>query len=274
MYGVITGVITGDINANYGWGNRYPFKTQPLIPDDNKVCSALWRGYIAEFTLTPEGPLTLDAYYFPFRTTKPRQLVNERLSGDFWLLMKSAFAGNRVYVPFRTGIIVINENNWAIEGNDSLESLKHPEPERFEPKNIPIEEPVFIGIVIRVKFDELLEGYPCVVFDREIPRTHDYCEVQIRRNNAPIAETKICGNSGGGAGPWLLRPPIAPWWKSAIISSLLHDCPLMMKSNNKWAIRRRNHVLDLTGPASRFLETSCSLTAGLASECGREIDPL
>lgn len=123
--------------------------------------------------------------------------------------MKSNFEGNRVYVPFRAGIISADENKWVIEGNDSLESLKHPKrPKRFEPKNIPIGEPVFIGTISRVKFDEVLEGHPWVVFDREIPQIHYWCEIQIRRDNTPIAETKICGSSGGGA--WMLRPPIEP----------------------------------------------------------------
>lgn len=203
-------VVTGDIHTNHGWGNPYPYQNQPSIPKDNKVCSALWRGFVAEFTLASDGSLTLDAYRFPLAPNKPRQVVNERLFGDFWLVMKSDFAGNRVYVPFRAGIVVA-EHDWAIEGSDSLESLKHPRrPKRFEPKNILIEEPVFIGIVSLVRFDELLEDHPWIVIDREIPRARYWCEVQIRRDNAPIAETKICGSSGGGAGPWMLRPPIEP----------------------------------------------------------------
>ena len=186
------GIITGGIEVNHGWGNPYPFQTQPSFPVVNEVCSALWRGYIAEFSLAPDGLLSLDAYCFPLAPKKPRQAVNEPLSGDFWLVMKSNFEGNRVYVPFREGIIVGDENNWVIEGSDSLESLKHPKrPKRFEPKNIPIAESVFVGTVSRVKFDKDLEDHPWVVFDREIPRIHYWCEVQIRRDNAPIAETKI-----------------------------------------------------------------------------------
>lgn len=205
------GFVSGEIDANHGWGKPYPFQNQPSIPKDNKVCSALWRGYVAEFTLDSGGSLTLDAYCFPSAPKKPRQAVNERLTGDFWLVMKSNFEGNRVYVPFRAGIIVADENSWLIEGDESLESLKHPKrPKRFEPKNIPVGEPVFIGTVSRVTFNEVLEDHPWVLFDREIPRIHYWCEVQIRRNNTPIAETEICGSSGGTAGPWMFRPPIEP----------------------------------------------------------------
>jgi hypothetical protein len=204
-------VVIGDIHANQGWGDPYPFQNQPAVPKDSTVCSALWRGHVAEFTLASDGSLTLDAYRYPLAPNKPREAVNEHLSGDFWLVMKSSFAGNRVYVPFVAGIIVADEKNWVIEGSEPLESRKHPKrPRRFEPKNVPIGEPVFIGTVSRVRIDEVLEGHPWVVFDREIPRLHYWCEVQIRRDNAPIAETKICGSSGGGAGPWMLRPPIEP----------------------------------------------------------------
>src|SRR5208337_4470784 len=94
---------------------------------------------------------------------------------------------------------------------DSLESLKHPARlKRFKPKNIPIDEPVFVGAISRVKVDKELEDHPWVVIDREIPRIHYWCEVQIRRDNITIVETTICGSSGGGAGPWMLRPPIRP----------------------------------------------------------------
>jgi hypothetical protein len=205
------GVITGAIPARYGQGTPYPFQTQPSFPKDNQVCSALWRGYIAEFLLAQEGVLTLEAYCFPFAPRKPRQAVGERLTGEFWLGMKSKFAGNRVYVPFRVGIIVAEESKWVIEGDESLESLKRPiRPKRFEPKNIPIGEPLFVGTVIRVKPDEMLKDRWWIVLNRKIPRIHYWCELQIRRDNVPITETKVTGSGGGGAGPWLLQPPIEP----------------------------------------------------------------
>lgn len=204
-------IITGDVAANHGWGDRYAYQVQPRFPDDNRRCSALWRGYIAEFTLAADGSLTLDAYRFPFASNKPRQIVSERLTGDFWLAMKSSFEGNWVYVPFRSGVVVIDENDWVIEGDQSLEILKHPErEEHFEPRNIAIGEPAFVGIVTRVTFDEVFDDYPWVVLDRDIPPAHYWREVQIRRDDRTIAETQICGSSGGGAGPWMLRPPIEP----------------------------------------------------------------
>ncbi len=205
------GIMKGDVTANHGWGDRYTFENAPAFPDDNKTCSALWRGYIAEFTLSADGTITLDAYCFPFAPNKPRQTVNERLSGDFWLIMKSTFEGNRVYIPFRSGVVNSNEAEWVIEGDESLDTLKHPKREkRFEPKNIPIDPPVFIGIIDRVRFDEDLANYPWITLDRDIPRIHYWCEVRIHRDGQTIADTKICGSSGGGSGPWMLRPPIEP----------------------------------------------------------------
>jgi len=205
------GIIRGDVTTNHGWGDRYTFETNPTFPDDNKTCSALWRGYIAEFTLAANGTITLDAYRFPFAPNKPRQTVNEQLNGDFWLVMKSTFEGNRVYIPFRSGVVNSSQAEWVVEGGGSLDAIKHPKREkRFEPKNIPIDKPVFIGIVDRVKFDELLDDYPWITLDREIPRIHYWCEMRIDRDGQTLADTKICGSSGGGSGPWMLRPPIEP----------------------------------------------------------------
>ncbi len=192
------GVIRGDVTANHGWGERYAFETEPSFPDENKTCSALWRGYIAEFTLTDDGAVTLDAYHFPFAPNKPRQAVNERLFGDFWLVMKSTFEGNRVYIPFRNGIVHEDENEWVIEGDDSLDELKHPKREKsFEPKNVPIDNPVFVGVVERVTFDELLEGYPNDYARSRPSAYHYWCEMRIHRDGRIIADTKICGSSGG-----------------------------------------------------------------------------
>lgn len=225
------GVIRGDVTANHGWGERYVFETEPSLPYKNKMCPALWRGYIAEFTIAIDGAITLDAYLFPFAPNKPRQRVHERLFGDFWLVMKSTFEGNRVYVPFRAGVVNENEDEWVIEGNDSLDALKRPKREqRFEPKNVPIDNPVFVGIVKRVTFDELLEGFPKITLDRDLPRIHYWCEMQIHRDGRVIADTKICGSSGGASGPWMLRPPFEPMIDIGdhvfAVSRLPNDCEI------------------------------------------------
>ncbi len=123
--------------------------------------------------------------------------------------MKSTFEGNRVYIPFRNGIVHEDENEWVIEGDDSLDELKHPKREKsFEPKNVPFDNPVFVGVVERVTFDELLEGYPNDYARSRPSAYHYWCEMRIHRVGRIIADTKICGSSGGGLGPWMLRPPV------------------------------------------------------------------
>ena len=45
--------------------------------------------------------------------------VNEKLSGDFWLVFKHNFFGPRTYVPFKDGKIVEDESEWVIEESRS-----------------------------------------------------------------------------------------------------------------------------------------------------------
>src|SRR5262249_2372603 len=102
------GVICGNIDANYGWGERhYEFA--------NPACAALWRGYTATFRLDPGGELELISFQLPNSGTESQtELVNEKLSGDFWLVLKPHFSGPRTYVPFEAGKVVEDESAWVI----------------------------------------------------------------------------------------------------------------------------------------------------------------
>lgn len=110
------GVVTGDITANHGWGHPYPFTTPPTPPEDQRTFSALWRGYIATFQLSPDGKLTLVSYTYPNSPSLGRnntEAINELLVGDFWLVMKPAFKAPRTYVPFHNGVIVSDTAKWV-----------------------------------------------------------------------------------------------------------------------------------------------------------------
>lgn len=199
-------VITGDITAAHGWGTRYPFRNQPSVPPDSTVCSALWRGYIAEYAIDNDGCMSLVAYRYPLAPNKPCVELNERLEGDYWLVMKSRFIGKRVYVPFRAGVLVTDEAEWLTEDNESIAALKHPppKPKRFEPQNIPLKLPVFVGVVSEVTYDDDFEDEPWIVVDRDIPDQYQWCAVQVRRREQIIVQADIEGSSGGPEGPWLL----------------------------------------------------------------------
>ena len=114
-------VITGDITANHGWGDPYPFQNQPQLPGDQKPFSALWRGYVGSFHLGADGKLTLKKYTYPNSPTRGKHLqqtVNEELVGDFWLVMKLGFRAPRTYVPFQDGVIVTNRDEWVCPTDD------------------------------------------------------------------------------------------------------------------------------------------------------------
>jgi hypothetical protein len=113
LYGVVRGDIRG---ANSDWWQLYDFAKPPTPPKEVPRCSALWRGYTATFRLDSEGELELLSYRYP-RTmmravTEP---VNEKLSGDFWLVLKHNFFGPRTFVPFKDGKIVEDEFEWVVE---------------------------------------------------------------------------------------------------------------------------------------------------------------
>jgi hypothetical protein len=108
------GISIGDIQSNHGWGEPYPFKNLPT-PSNERI-SFLWRGYISVYKLNSDGQLILEEYAYP-NLGKKREpdIVNEIIEGDFHLIMRTEFAGMRTYIPFRSGRIVSNRDEWIIE---------------------------------------------------------------------------------------------------------------------------------------------------------------
>jgi hypothetical protein len=81
------GVITGDIQSNYGWGMTYPFRHKPRPPKSGGS-SANWRGYVASYRLASDGRLKLVSYNYPTSAQKEREEVNEPLMGDNWIIIQ------------------------------------------------------------------------------------------------------------------------------------------------------------------------------------------
>ena len=114
-------VIRGDIHSSHGWGERYEFLDKPDPSLATARATNLIRGHVAKFRLEPGGGLVLEEYQFltgSFRRWG-RQPVAERLTGDFWIVLKPTFFGQRVYVPFRGGRIVEDRGAWVIEPYDA-----------------------------------------------------------------------------------------------------------------------------------------------------------
>ena len=108
------GVIRGDIRVNDGWGERYPVRGEPDRFFGAK-CTALWRGSVATYRLSPSGRLELVAYEYPF-SDHPSTDVREHLEGDFWLVLKKHYDGPRMYVPFRDGVVGADPSLWIVGG--------------------------------------------------------------------------------------------------------------------------------------------------------------
>ena len=108
----------------YEEGERYPFRTPPVIPSGTQQASFLWRKHIAEFTLDSAGQLMLEAYSYPLSPGKPREVVGERLVGDFWLELRFRFQGPKVFVPFQAGVIVAEETAWKSDDARPLDELR------------------------------------------------------------------------------------------------------------------------------------------------------
>lgn len=116
-------VIVGDISANHGWGERYPFASK-ATPDSRTRCSALWRGYVSVYRLNSMGQLMLERFDYPFHKERGGDSIDEALVGDFWLVTKETFFGKRTYIPFVNGVVVKDPTHWVRE-EMSDKSRKH-----------------------------------------------------------------------------------------------------------------------------------------------------
>ncbi|AZZ90665.1 hypothetical protein EUZ85_08010 [Hahella sp. KA22] len=110
----VYGIATGDITQNYGWGEKYEFKTNPN-PTKGVMCSSLLRGYVSHYKLLNNGTLILECFEYPLDKNQKPDIVNEELEGNFWVVMKERFRGERTYVPFRSGKVVSNKSEWVNE---------------------------------------------------------------------------------------------------------------------------------------------------------------
>jgi hypothetical protein len=128
-------VIRGDFRASQaGWGDGFAYTSQPIRQDDAAICSALWHGFVSEFLLEESGQLWLVAFHHSVTNGHDppdtgdadanrmlsflswrKQQVNEGLTGDFWLVVKPDFYGERTYIPFRDGCIVEERSEWFTE---------------------------------------------------------------------------------------------------------------------------------------------------------------
>lgn len=110
-------VIRGDpAKENHGWGNGDNVEREIADPGKPKLedaVSANWAGYMTDYRLRADGRLVLDRYrYFGERRTKE---IARAVSGEFWMVLKSAFEGPRMYIPFYDGVIELNRAAWEHE---------------------------------------------------------------------------------------------------------------------------------------------------------------
>ncbi len=127
---------------------EYKFNISPT-PSDDLMRTNLWRGYISQYKLSPEGELYLEKYVYPLERSnllfefydkclkveeklweekreqwqeeyeylltkggRPPDIVNEKLTGNFWLVFRKYYEGGNIYVPFIDGKIVLDRNEW------------------------------------------------------------------------------------------------------------------------------------------------------------------
>ncbi|MCU7553193.1 hypothetical protein OCL06_01120 [Alteromonas sp. ASW11-19] len=91
----------------------YPLKH---TPDSAKYsdCTACWRGFVANYELTPAGEIQLVKFEYPLSPvpSEPDE-VHEILKGDFWLELRKGFYGDKLFVPFKNGKIITDSTEWV-----------------------------------------------------------------------------------------------------------------------------------------------------------------
>ena len=104
LYAVVTG------SPSFGNQQIYQFSTIPRAT--TLKCSALWRGYVGHYLLDESGHFYLKGFEYPFGKHDLCDLANEKILGDFYLVFAENFYGDRIYVPFRDGVIISDESHW------------------------------------------------------------------------------------------------------------------------------------------------------------------
>lgn len=118
-------IVRGRRRARPRWDNQYPF-IHPPRPSKEAVHPRLWRGYVAQYRLRPDGSLVLESYQYPFDPLQPDETLHEVLEGDFWLLMKATFFGDCTYIPFRQGRIETDRALWERDVCDLATTEQRP----------------------------------------------------------------------------------------------------------------------------------------------------
>ena len=93
----------------------YEFAIKPDLENRRKIYSTdLSRRYIATFRLQADGHLVLQSYSYPTNTREfDIQNVNEKLTGDFWIVLQRHFHDNWCrLIPFRDGCVVADRKQW------------------------------------------------------------------------------------------------------------------------------------------------------------------
>jgi hypothetical protein len=98
--------------ADYKNWKGYPFQ-QKGDPEKCAVCSACWRGYVSVYELNPSGEIRLVKFEYPFgRTPREPDDADEVLKGGFWLEFRMEFFGDKLFVPFEKGRIILDKSKW------------------------------------------------------------------------------------------------------------------------------------------------------------------
>lgn len=115
LYGVIRGE---PAPSNHGWGDH----SRVYAADPGKppwFSTANRKGFTEFWYLTQAGSLVLHRFDYDVPGIPSRE-VNETLTGDFYIVLKSAPMGPRLYVPFRDGFIVLDRSAWLHEAYTGL----------------------------------------------------------------------------------------------------------------------------------------------------------
>ncbi|MEM7317068.1 MAG: hypothetical protein AAF497_28375 [Planctomycetota bacterium] len=93
----------------------------PETPKSSKNAvrsTALWRGYIGTWRLNLDGTLDLLRFTYPHfdaGKSKSQEFTAKPARGDFWLDFRPFFEGPQTKVPFRSGKIVEDREQWQID---------------------------------------------------------------------------------------------------------------------------------------------------------------
>lgn len=105
----------------------YNLKTE-IEKSEKTICSALWRGYVATYTLKKNGELFLTKLSYPELFDRANiqtreKNVLEKIEGNFHLEFRENFFGKRLKIPFKNGLIVLDKSQWLYEKESSIKEI-------------------------------------------------------------------------------------------------------------------------------------------------------